>query len=213
MMSVAIPLYLFAKAPVAGRAKKRMCPPLSKDQAASLACALLENAVSIVESGWPGQCVLSATPDLSHPAFTPILQSQHWKTQLQPSLDLGGRMQQALQTGITEVGAAAVLGTDIPAINADILQQAYQALTDGQQVVGPTPDGGFYFLGVNTIPDALFSGIEWGSDQVFSRLMQNAAEIGLTLERLPALSDCDDYEDLKSTVINGRPGLSFAEEL
>ena len=206
-----IPLYLFAKAPVAGRAKKRMCPPLNNVQAANVAAALLENATAIVEKGWPGQCVLSATPDLTHPAFSNHLLSARWETQIQPRLDLGGRMQAALQAGIKRAGAAAVLGTDIPAVSKSVLQLAHQTLSEGRHVVGPSLDGGFYFLGLKSMPDTLFSGIEWGSDQVYTRLLENAARLGIELQLLPVLSDCDYYADLEQAMINGKPGLSLLE--
>lgn len=211
-MVVTIPIYLFAKAPVAGRAKKRMCPPLNEAQAANVATALLENATDIVARGWPGKCILSATPDLSHPAFLEHLQNNRWETQIQPSLDLGGRMRDALQAGIKRAGAAAVLGTDIPEISASILQQAYKALSAGQQVVGPSLDGGFYFLGLTSMPDTLFAGVKWGSAQVYAQLLKNAGQLGIDLQPLPVLSDCDYFADLKLAIINGRPGLSIVEE-
>lgn len=208
LVAASMPLYLFAKAPVAGRAKKRMCPPLDEVQAAKVAAALLKNATAIVEDGWPGQCVLSATPDLSHPAFSKHLQNDRWETQIQPPLDLGARMRDALQAGIRRAGAAAVLGTDIPAINASILQQAHKALSEGRQVVGPSMDGGFYFLGLVSMPDTLFAGIRWGSEKVYVQLLDNAAHLGIDLQPLPVLSDCDYFADLELAMINGRPGLS-----
>jgi len=211
-MGVDIPLYLFAKAPVAGRAKRRMCPPLSAAQAAKIAAALLTNATRIVEQGWPGQCILSAAADLSHTAFAPHRNSALWQTQIQPDTDLGGRMMQALQRGIEHAGAAAVLGTDIPAINSDILKQAHTALIQGRQVVGPSLDGGFYLLGLKAMPAQLFAGIQWGTAEVYAQLMRNAAELNLMLEPLPVLSDCDYYEDLEKATINGRPGLSFCSD-
>lgn len=208
-MAVDIPLYLFAKAPVEGRAKRRMCPPLTQGQAAKVAAALLLNAGRVVEQGWLGQCVLSAAPDLTHPAFEIYQNSAQWQTNIQPDTDLGGRMEQALQSGIENAGAAAVLGTDIPAITADILVQAHAALAQGRQVVGPSLDGGFYLLGLNRMPAQLFSDIQWGSADVYAQLLRNAAELNMILEPLPTLSDCDYYEDLEQATINGRPGLSL----
>jgi len=208
-MASDIPLYLFAKAPVAGRAKRRMCPPLTENQAAKVAAALLENASQIVEQGWPGQCILSATPDLSHRAFAQHQNSALWQTQIQPDTDLGGRMMHALQAGIENAGASAVLGTDIPGINSAILGQAHAALSQGRQVVGPSLDGGFYLLGLSRMPARLFAGIEWGTARVYAQLMDNASELDMALEPLPALLDCDYYDDLEQVTINGRPGLSF----
>lgn len=192
-----IPLYLFAKAPVAGLAKKRLCPPLDQAQAAQVATALLVHAIETVEKHWPGQCVLSAAPDLNHAAFSPVIQSKQWKTTVQPKVDLGERMRVALVQGVALAGQAAVLGTDIPSINRAILRCAHQSLAHGQQVVGPSADGGFYFLGLHDFPRHLFRGINWGTNEVFGKLMENAEDAGLKLQPLPLLSDCDYFADLQ----------------
>lgn len=192
-----IPLYLFAKAPVAGKAKKRMCPPLTYDQAAQVAAGLLQHAGQTVEDSWPGQCVLSATPDLSHSAFSHFQFSKRWQTVVQVKTDLGGRMGSALQAGIDRVGCAAVLGTDIPGIDAYILQQAHALIAAGNQVVGPSADGGFYFLGLHEMPERLFENIQWGARDVYSRLLHNVQLSNIELITLPRLSDCDFYEDLR----------------
>ena len=121
-------------------------------------------------------------------------------------------MMHALQAGIKTTGAAAVLGTDIPAINAAILEQAHAALMHGRPVVGPSLDGGFYFLGLSAMPVQLFADIQWGTPEVYAQLMRNASDLNIRLEPLPTLSDCDDYQDLEQATINGRPGLSVLQE-
>ena len=192
-----IPLYLYAKAPLVGRVKQRLCPPLSERQAAQVAQALLLQAVDTVDGGWPGQCVLSVSPDLSHSAFQSIIHSNRWQTAVQLQTDLGGRMCDTLEQGIAKAGCAAVLGTDIPSMNRAILQQAHDYLIQGQQCIGPSIDGGFYFLGVQQSPRNLFAGIKWGSSEVYAKLLDNARTNKLALEPLPVLSDCDYFQDLQ----------------
>lgn len=198
MAQGSIPLFLFAKAPVAGQVKKRLCPPLNPMQACEVANALLRHAIDMLESHWPGQCVLCVTPDVGHVAFKPVVQSNRWKTAIQAETDLGGRMCLALEQGINAAGSAAVLGADIPSISRDILQYAHQCLARGQQCVGPSVDGGFYFLGVNKSPHNLFRDITWGTSDVYAKLMENAKAKGVSLKLLPMLSDCDYYEDLQT---------------
>jgi rSAM/selenodomain-associated transferase 1 len=193
----ASPLYLFAKAPVSGRVKRRMCPPLDLSQAAQVATAMLEHTSAVVEHGWPGQKVLNVAPDLSHEIFLAYQQGYKWQTRVQVHEDLGERMREVLLEGINSTGSAAVLGTDIPSLDAAILKQAFQALQAGQSVVGPSQDGGFYLLGLCDMPAGLFEGIKWGGVDVYARLMKNAHELGLGLQPLPILSDCDYFEDLR----------------
>jgi len=196
-MPPATPLYLFAKAPVSGRVKRRMCPPLDLPQAAQVATAMLEHASLVVERGWPGQKVLNVAPNLSHKTFQSYQHKGKWQTRVQVQADLGERMQEVLLEGIKTKGSAAVLGTDIPSLDFAILKQAYQALQAGQSVVGPSQDGGFYLLGLCDMPAGLFDGIQWGGVDVYARLMKNAHELGLGLQPLPTLSDCDYFEDLR----------------
>ena len=190
-------LYLFAKAPVSGRVKRRMCPPLDWPQAAQVATAMLEHTSLVVEHGWSGQKVLNVAPDLSHKVFQLYQLERGWQTRVQVQADLGERMREALLEGIKSAGSAAVLGTDIPSLDAGILQQAFQALQAGQSVVGPSQDGGFYLLGLCDMPVELFEGIQWGGVDVYARLMRNSRKLGLDLQPLPTLSDCDYFEDLR----------------
>ena len=197
MTQVSTPLYLFAKAPVAGKAKKRLCPPLDYSESAKVASALLAHAINTVEKHWPGQKVLTVTPDTKHAAFLSVLQSDCWTTTIQSKVGLGDRMSESLEQGLALADSAAVLGTDIPSLNAGILRQAFNGLEQGRQLVGPSADGGFYFLGMNQSPRALFKDICWGTSQVYSKLMENAQANQIELEQLPVLSDCDYYADLQ----------------
>lgn len=195
-----IPLYLFAKAPVAGKVKTRMQPYLSEVQSAQVATALLEYAVNLVDHYWLGQPILNVSPDITHPAFNIIKNNKRWLSSVQPSLDLGERMRFALQAGIDSSGSAAVLGTDIPAVNQAILEQAYHYMCAGKNVLGACEDGGFYFLGVDRMEKALFKDIKWGGEQVCSTLLENAHRCNIQFERLPTLFDCDYIEDLQRAI-------------
>ena len=194
------PLYLFAKAPVAGRVKRRLCPPLNAKQAAQVAMAMLAHSSAVVERGWLGKRVLNVTPDLSPAAFLSYQQEMNWQTRVQVEADLGERMREVLLEGVESSGSAVVLGTDIPTLNTTILKDTFYALQAGQSVVGPSQDGGFYLLGLREVPMGLFNGIVWGSVEVYARLMKNARALGLNLQPLPTLSDCDYFEDLKLAV-------------
>jgi rSAM/selenodomain-associated transferase 1 len=194
------PLYLFAKAPVAGRVKRRLCPPLNAKQAAQVAMAMLAHSSAVVERGWLGKRVLNVAPDLSHAAFLSYQQGMNWQIRVQVEADLGERMREVLLDGVESSGSAVVLGTDIPTLNTTILKDTFYALQAGQSVVGPSQDGGFYLLGLREVPMGLFNGIEWGSVQVYARLMKNARALGLNLQPLLTLSDCDYFEDLKLAV-------------
>lgn len=180
-----------------GKVKRRLCPPLTLKQSSFVAHALLSHASTQVEAYWPGQAVLSAASNLNHDAFTRHRQSQVWQTAVQITADLGGRMHHALQAGIQSAGSAAVMGTDIPLITQAILIQAHRELEMGKNVIGPSADGGFYFLGLQEMPPSLFDGICWGGDLVYEKVLHNAKKCELSLKLLPELADCDVFSDLQ----------------
>ena len=69
--------------------------------------------------------------------------------------------------------------------------------------LGPAGDGGYYLIGARRVPD-VFTGIEWGSDQVFARTVEAAAVAGFRVHQLPVLSDVDTLDDLRAAVASGR---------
>ena len=63
-------------------------------------------------------------------------------------------------------------------------------------VLGPAIDGGYYLIGLKRPHKRLFAQIEWGTETVFGRTCERAAEIGLATTVLPEWYDIDDYETL-----------------
>ena len=191
-----IPLYLFAKAPVPGRVKTRMCPPLGDRQCAELACLMLEQSVKTVTDYWPGNVILCVTPDASHEAFSDCEKRYQLAVTEQIQGDLGARMGHALQQGLKASSAAVVMGCDVPYIDGEILRDTYHLLENGDNIVGPAEDGGFYLLGMHEFQDALFEGIAWGSDTVLPSLLDNAARLGQSIIKVETLRDIDRWPDL-----------------
>lgn len=191
-----IPLYLFARAPVAGTVKTRMQPALSPDGSARLAEIMLLQTVSRVSKVWPGVTVVAVTPSEQHQVFQRMIREFGIKIAVQQGNDLGQRMANVLLAGIKDHGCAVVMGCDVPHFGNRILESCYAALSQGKNVVGPTLDGGFYLLGLQRYDDALFSGVRWGGAQVMAKLGRNAGSIGMELHQLDKLRDVDNFEDL-----------------
>jgi glycosyltransferase A (GT-A) superfamily protein (DUF2064 family) len=92
-----------------------------------------------------------------------------------------------------------LVGTDIPDLTAQILEEAFDALVEHDVVLGPSADGGYWLIGLNR-PIDLFENIDWGSPQVFSQTMAQARHQGLTVSTLKCLSDVDTarrFEELE----------------
>ncbi len=190
-------IYLFCKAPVAGRVKTRMQPGLSPQSCARLAGQMFSQTCVTLSRHWSGPRVIAADPDIGHPLFRRLGWELGFELEPQQGGDLGERMSHALSRGIARASAAAVVGADVPHISGRIVRQAEQLLQAGEEVVGPAADGGFYLLGLQTDGTSLFGGIRWGQGDVLSRLLEMARMQGRRFHRLPELRDIDRVRDLE----------------
>ena len=62
-------LIVFAKAPIPGEVKTRLCPPLDPDEAASLHGTLVLDAVERAKGLAGASLYVAGAPDLAHPFF------------------------------------------------------------------------------------------------------------------------------------------------
>ena len=104
--------------------------------------------------------------------------------------DLGQRMAWAFDQGVN-----VVVGTDIPEMTASYVEEALAALRVADLVLGPTEDGGYCLIGMNSPHVELFEGIPWGTADVLASTLYAAST--LRVELLDALWDVDDAENLE----------------
>jgi len=189
-------LYLFAKAPVPGRVKTRLATECSAIRAAEIAAVMIRVTVELAVSVWRGEICLSVWPDRNHPLFSELATELGVSIIPQVDGDLGAKMLASLVEG-TEKGGAAVMGCDVPHCPGVVLVEAHRALEAGQNVIGPTQDGGFYFLGLHQLHQAIFSGVNWGGHDVYHSTLANLQKCKIvTPVKLPILRDIDQWDDL-----------------
>jgi rSAM/selenodomain-associated transferase 2 len=99
----------------------------------------------------------------------------------------------AFQQGCRRV---VLLGTDIPELKTDHLNEAIEALRDKNLVLGPSADGGYWLMGLRKTYD-LFVGIEWGTEKVLKQSFALAKDQDLDAYQLETLRDLDTGDDLK----------------
>lgn len=115
----------------------------------------------------------------------------------QKGRDLGERMREAFRRALRHGAHRVVLvGSDLPGLTREILDQAFQALENCQVVLGPTLDGGYYLIGLKEDSPELFSGIPWGSKDVMKSTLERVAKLGLNVKLLEMLEDVDRPQDL-----------------
>lgn len=191
-------LIIFAKAPIPGAVKTRLCPPLTPDEAASLHGSLVLDAIERTKGLQGIALYVAGAPDLAHPFFK-VMEGRYGAHLLeQRGPDLGARMRQALQDAFDQGAQTALLtGTDLPTLPCARLTEALALIKTHDIVLGPTTDGGYYLIGLRKMVSTLFEGIVWSTASVFAETKKKVEAAGLSLGLLPECRDLDTLEDLK----------------
>lgn len=194
-------LAIMTKAPLAGKVKTRLSPPLRADEAASLnICFLRDTAASIAESASGGR---------SHGVgvYTPVGAESAYDEILPPAFELvpqrGDAFGERLIFAIEDLLAlgfesACLINSDSPTVPRDAFSQAVELLAqDGDRmVIGPSDDGGYYLIGLKKLHRRLFEEIDWSTERVLRQTKERAAEINLEVKQLPTWYDVDDLGTL-----------------
>jgi hypothetical protein len=81
---------------------------------------------------------------------------------------------------------------DCPRLGAAELAAAFAHLEQGRPVLGPSPDGGVYLLGVPAVPPTWLRGVDWCTARVFRQLRDRLPQAAC----LALLDDLDTPGDL-----------------
>ncbi len=149
-------LALFAKAPVPGQVKTRLCPPLSFSQAASLYQAMLTDILEQHAASRGGDRVLWYTPATAAGWFQHAVRAGY-ELRAQQGAGLRARMRHVFQLHAAEGYERIVLrGTDSPTLPLGRIASAFEALEWRELVLCPDRDGGYNLIGLREPCDALF---------------------------------------------------------
>jgi uncharacterized protein len=194
-------LAVMTKAPVAGKVKTRLVPPLTHEQAAQLnICFLRDTADAITKAcGATARGVGVYTPLGSEAAYIDIL-PQNFQLLPQRGGGFGERLFFAA-ADLFRCGFASVclIDSDSPTISSEIYAKAVKLLatSNDRVVLGPSDDGGYYLIGMKRERRQLFERIDWSTERVLEQTKQRAQELKLGVELLPAGFDVDDAVSLE----------------
>jgi uncharacterized protein len=180
-------IIVFARAPVAGRAKTRLIPRIGAGRAARLHERLTREAVDVALAARCGPVEVHGTA--RHSAFA----SLGVPFRLQRGANLGERMYRALSRAR---GPAIVIGTDCPELRPADLRRAARVLQSGYDaVLAPAEDGGYALIGLRKKRPQFFEGIDWGGPQVYAQTVRRLA--GYRWRALRRVWDVDRPADLE----------------
>lgn len=199
-------LVIFAKAPIPGQVKTRLCPPLTPDEAATLHGSFVLDTLertkaAVAKLKLPLDRYLACAPSSNLVFFKIMEERQGVRLIDQIGDDLGARMSQAFETMFAQ-GYKRVLiaGTDVPALPLDHYKQALLLLESNDLVLGPALDGGYYMIGLKRAAPDLFAGIPWSTDRVLSLTQEKATKIGLKTALISPWRDVDTIDDVQALI-------------
>ena len=188
---------VFARAPEPGKVKTRLIPALSAAGAAELHRRLVRHTLGAATGARLGPVELWCAPDAGDPFFRECERRLGVSLSAQGEGDLGARMQRAFESALARAGRAILVGSDLPALSAQYLRDADQALVRGNKVVlGPAEDGGYVLIGLSRCDPELFRDIPWGGPEVMAETRRRIASLAWRSSELPVLWDVDRPEDL-----------------
>lgn len=91
-----------------------------------------------------------------------------------------------------------IAGSDIPELSVKIFKKAFENLKNADFTIGPSPDGGYYLIGMKKPEPDVFNNISWSTDKVFGQTIDKIQSLQKVYTTLPSLRDIDTFEDFKA---------------
>jgi rSAM/selenodomain-associated transferase 1 len=192
-------LLFFIKSPGKGKVKSRLASVIGDERAANLYRDFITQMLSTLRRGdFPFH--ICFYPHNALKGVKEWLGDQHHYIP-QKGKDLGERMsnafRKAFDTGFKRV---VLVGSDIPDLPLEVIEEAFISLKDGDAAIGPAYDGGYYLIGFKekTFSPQVFERMAWGTERVFEDTMKVLKNLNQRVHTLPYLRDIDTVDDLKN---------------
>ena len=191
-------LLFFIKYPEKGRVKTRLAASVGDERALILYKRFLLNILSTLDKG----------TFLFYLCFYPADALENLRKWLgedylyipQQGMDLGERMKNGfLESFAMNFKRVILIGSDIPGLPLEFIDEAFASLREKDCVIGPSLDGGYYLIGFRDkkFSPHVFKGIPWSTERVFEVTMKILEREGLTVHTLKPLRDIDKFDDLR----------------
>jgi rSAM/selenodomain-associated transferase 1 len=192
-------IQVFARVPQEGKVKTRLIPVLgtvvSTQLYRNLLTGLLERLKHLPE-GLQVELWMDSSEAL-------VEEQMQWGEYafpvfIQEGESLGERMLFSIRSGLQRYKQVILVGSDLPELGVQECVEAVRLLSNWHDLVlGPTFDGGYGLIGVNSCHKELFTNINWSTEKVLSQTLIKAEQLRLSVALLSCLYDIDQAEDLK----------------
>lgn len=188
-------LVIMVKEPIPGAVKTRLGRDIGNIPAAGWYRKQAARLVRSLSRDPRWSTVLAVSPDRS------AVTGRVWPPSI-PRLpqgrgNLGARIRRVMQ--FMPAGPVALIGSDIPGIRPAHIDRAFRILGMRDVVFGPSPDGGFWLVGMRRMrPLAMenFRGVRWSTEHALQDACNSLRH--LTIGMTDSLADVDTIADLQT---------------
>jgi rSAM/selenodomain-associated transferase 1 len=196
-------LIVFARKPVKGKVKRRLSKVVGCHRATEIYRFLLMSTLHELQTIKGVRKILMVANPLDVGWFRHQLFCRGWVVRPQTAGNLGHRMEQAFSYALRRSPAVVLLGSDIAALQAQDVTQAFTLLEQGAgTVLGPALDGGYWLLGRNECNVDIFNGVKWGSSEVLIETKNKLKSSGSPYCEIHQRRDIDHSRDLDWSFLN-----------
>ncbi len=196
-------LLVFTKPALPGRVKTRLIGDLTATQTARLHAAFVDDLVERLARGSFSLRLAWALEEEEGVPKYRLGDGTEVQGFRQRGETLGNRLFNGLHTAAETFPTVAAMGSDHPTVPVGAVEEAFERIEKGVDVVlGPASDGGYYLIACSrqALDRDLFEAIPWSTAGVLDATVAAIRRLGLTWEALPEGSDVDTPEDLDRLV-------------
>jgi len=184
---------IFVKNPELGKVKTRLAKTIGAERALRVYKKLLAQTNRIANNVNADKAVF-----YSEYADDFDMWDDHvFQKYVQQGNNLGERMYNAFKRAFGKgYKHVCIIGSDCYELKSWNIEEAFYMLEMKNAVIGPSEDGGYYLLGLNTLDEKFFVNKKWSTEDVFLDTLLDIQKLKLSYSLLETLSDVDYEEDL-----------------
>lgn len=184
-------LILFAKRPREGEVKTRIGHAIGMGGAKDLYVAFLKDLFQ--EHAEQEYALIPFVNSYEFPIAE--LTKEYLEIHKQEGSSLGEKMHNTFKKMAHNHEKMIIIGSDMPHLSKERVEQAFKQLDDVDVVLGPAEDGGYYLVGMKQ-PHNIFENIEWSSATVLGETIKQLEDGRLSYSLLEKDFDVDTIEEI-----------------
>lgn len=185
-------IIFFTRIPLMGETKTRLEPFLSPELCVDIQKRFIEDIYGKIKN-MGIDIVINYSDNGELSVLSDIIGEDVYYLE-QEGKDLGEKMYNGINTCLKQYRKVVLIGSDIPLINEEDFELAFEILDRKDIVISPTYDGGYYLIGMKKADKSIFE-IKYSTNSVYRETIDAIEESGKTYGQGNIQLDIDDEED------------------